>query len=133
MCRDIDCAEDNNLSLPSGYILNGKQTDVKENLGKHETYLNELNRAAGLRLQLGSHCSSLPHPYNIFPANKKFKSEMDINLRGTSLDYQSPGFESLGVGFDGMPQQWPASSSHPVMALFDKHSFPQVRYFIMKA
>lgn len=50
---------------------------------------------------------------------------MDINMRGTSLDYQTHGFETLGVGFDGMPQQWSASSSHPVMALFDKHSFPQ--------
>lgn len=123
--RDIDCAEDTNLSVPSGYILNGKQTDVEESSSKHETYFNELNRGAGLRLQLGGHCTSLQHPYDIFPENKKFKSEMDINLPGTSLDYQTHGYETMGVGFDGMPQQWSASSSHPVMALFDKHSFPQ--------
>lgn len=118
---------DHHLSIPTGYILKGKQSDKEESSSQQETYFNELNRGTALRLQLGNHCSSLQHAFTpSFPEDKKFNSELDMILRGTSIDYQAHGFETMSVGFDGLPQQWPASSSHPVMSLFDKHSFPQV-------
>eukprot|EP01018_Ginkgo_biloba_P015879 Gb_04279 [translate_table: standard] len=122
--RDINCVGEPSLSIPAGYIINCKQADMEGNPSQPETF------SQALRLQLGAQSSFQHHQHHeytqsVVSEEKKFKPEMDMGLRGTSIDYATHSLESIGAGFDGIPQQWPSSSSHAVMPPFNKYALTQ--------
>ncbi|XP_059069200.1 uncharacterized protein LOC131859458 [Cryptomeria japonica] len=114
--RDVDHV-DNHLTIPPRYVLNGRHADMDETSSQQETCFSELNRGTRLSLQLGNHCFQLQHPFDSFSGNKNFKMEMDMNSQDSLIDFQNCGHETLGIPYDGLLQQLPASSSHAAMPL----------------
>ncbi|XP_057813853.2 agamous-like MADS-box protein AGL65 isoform X2 [Cryptomeria japonica] len=114
--RDMDHVE-NHLTIPPRYVLNGRHSDINETSSQQETCFSELNQGTGLSLQFSNHCIQLQHPCDYFSRNKNFKMEMDRNSQGSFIDFQNCGHETLGIAYDGLLQQMPASFSHAAMSL----------------
>eukprot|EP00252_Welwitschia_mirabilis_P003753 TRINITY_DN13811_c0_g1_i9.p1 TRINITY_DN13811_c0_g1~~TRINITY_DN13811_c0_g1_i9.p1 ORF type:complete len:261 (-),score=59.78 TRINITY_DN13811_c0_g1_i9:130-912(-) len=124
--RDIDCANESSLPIPSRYVVTGKQVEIQECSRRQDAYFDKPNRSSlGLRWKLEGQCASLQYPFDSpFPESKKLQLDMDMNLQQeASRGFQSSSLEA--VGLERVPQLWPSSSAHPVLPIFDEHSFPQ--------
>lgn len=121
--RDVICAADASLPVPSGFMYNCKQDNMEDTSSQLSTFSNPLNRC-GLNLHLEYQGSSGSyHPdcqYTRSDVTEEKESKPELSLQGTTMDY---GTQLVGMGFDGLPQQWPSSYNHVVGSLFDKNLY----------
>ncbi|RWR93895.1 Transcription factor [Cinnamomum micranthum f. kanehirae] len=122
--RDMECCRGASLPSYSGYFSTGKQADIDRTA--QEGVLNELNRNACLRLELGGQ-----YPYQSYNLNllneKKFKTETEMNLQDSHVvDYRINGFELPRPSYDtDHHHNWASTSGSCAITMFDEHSYAQ--------
>jgi len=115
--RDVNCAADASASVPSGFMYNCKHANMEDTSSQLATFSNPLNRC-GLSLHLEYQGSSY-HPdcqYTCSDVTEEKESKPELSLQGTTADYDT---QSIGMGFDGLHQQWSSSCNHVVGSPFD--------------
>ena len=85
-----------------------------------------------MNLLLEYHGSSY-HPdfqYTLSDVIVEKESKPELSPQGTTMDY---GTQLVGMGFDGLPQQFPSSYNHVVGSLFDKKLYSWVSTFYLSS
>lgn len=117
--RDVKCAAEASLPVPSGFMFNCKQGNMEDISSQLGTFSNPLNRR-GLSLHLEYQDSSYHTDchYTCSDVTEEKESKPELNLQGTTMDYDT---HLIGTGFDGLPQQWPSSYNQTAGPLFDTY------------
>ena len=121
------CVADASLRVPSGFMYNCKQGNMEDTSIQLSKFSNPLNRC-GLNLHLEYQGSSyhLDCQYTHSDVTVEKESKPESSMHRTSMDY---GTQLVGMGFDGLPQQWPSSYNHVEGSLFYKNLYSWVTSF----
>ncbi|XP_062116538.1 agamous-like MADS-box protein AGL65 isoform X2 [Humulus lupulus] len=128
----IQCATDVSLPGCSSYFSNGsgKQMEAGDpgqlnNMERGGCSLNELSRSAGLNLDFGEHYA-YPSFETSLQDDKKLKTDTEMNVQATSVDYQVNNNCELPTSlYDNAQHAWISAFGPCGLALYNENASQQ--------